>query len=75
MVLTLSVLCEFRAIIQLVWDGFWVVFIQQLYSKLKKLKITCPIDAKVSGKVHWHKSAIPVPFGCKRLSMRKVIAL
>ena len=45
--LTPSVCCEFHAIIQLVQDGFQVVFIQQLYSKLNNSKSTSPIDPYV----------------------------
>jgi len=32
--LTPSVQCEFHVIFQPAWDSFWVVFIQQLDSKL-----------------------------------------
>jgi len=65
---TYSVLCEFHAIIQLVWDSFWVIFIQQLYSKLSNSEITCPIDLKSSGKMHFHKK-LRLKFGCKKTSM------
>jgi len=46
---------ELRMIIQLVWHGFCIVFIQQLDSKLNKSRSTCPIDLKFSGKMHFHK--------------------
>jgi len=38
--LTPSIRCEFRLIIQLVREDFWVVFTHQLDSKLNNAKIT-----------------------------------
>jgi len=72
--LTSSARCEFHAIIQLVWDGFYVVYIQRLFSQFNNWKSTCPIDLKFSGKMHFHKKMIRLNFGCKRLSVLKVIA-
>jgi len=46
-------------------DGFWVVFIQQLYTKLNNSKSTCLIDLKFSGKRYFHKKKIRRKFGCK----------
>jgi len=43
-----SVRRQFRVIIQLVHDGFWVVFTQQQDSKLKNSKSTCLINLKFS---------------------------
>jgi len=66
---------EFRMIIQLVWDSFRVVFTQQLDSKSSNSESTCLIDLKFSGKMYFHKKNICAKFGCKRLNMRKVIAI
>jgi len=46
--LTHSVRCEFRSIIQQVRDGFWIVFTQQLHSKLNNANSTYLIDLKIS---------------------------
>jgi len=39
-------------------DGFQVVFIQKLYSKLNNLKSTHLSDLKFLGKMHFHKRKI-----------------
>jgi len=70
--LTPSVLCEFCAIIQLVQDGFWVVVIQQLDSKLSNSWSTCLTDLKFSSKMHFHKNFC-LKLGCKRPKLIKVI--
>jgi len=52
----------FHVIIQLVRDGFQLVFIQQVYTKLNNAKSTRPIDLKFSGKRHFHAKNIHLKF-------------
>jgi len=75
----LSLINTFAVVlILLIYSGaagwFWVVFTQQLDSKLNNAKSTCCIDFKFSGKIDFHKKNIHVHIGCKTPSMRKVIS-
>jgi len=50
--LTLAARYEFHTIIQPMLDGFWVVFIQQLDSKLNNPKSTCLTYLKFSDEMY-----------------------
>ena len=52
--------------------AFWIVFTQQLDSKLNNAKSTCLINFKFSCKINFYKN-IRVKFRWKTPSMRKVI--
>jgi len=64
--------CDIREIIQLVLNGFWVIFIQELDSKLNRSGNTYPIDLKFSGKLHSNTTNIRPKLSCKTPSLKDI---